>query len=173
MKSALKNLWKLFLINSQWFVYVCVFVFYNYFAASIVVVGLYTELAALAAFVFLRFAKCYWPKLRKSTRKSTKKKNKIKEEKTRKSNEHMLVKSHCKYNFWESYIIMYSIAEWKLSQWNSRNISLVIYYAGHIIHYVGLYIYPMSIYINWWDPNWGHFPGKCVRWKKKHLSIDP
>lgn len=32
--------------------YVCVFVFYNYFAASIVVVGLYTELAALAAFVF-------------------------------------------------------------------------------------------------------------------------
>lgn len=31
---------------------VCVFVFYNYFAASIVVVGLYTELAALAAFFF-------------------------------------------------------------------------------------------------------------------------
>lgn len=115
---------------------------------------------------FFRFAKCYWPKLRKSTRKSTTKKNKIKEEKTRKSSAHMLVKSHCKYNFWESYIIMYSIAEWKLSHWNSRNISLVIYYAGHIVHYVGLYIYPMSIYINWCDPNWGHFPGKCILWKK-------
>lgn len=30
----------------------CVLVFYNYFAASFVVVGLYTELAALAAFGF-------------------------------------------------------------------------------------------------------------------------
>lgn len=95
VKSALKNLWKLFLINSQWFVCVCV-CFLQLLCGFYCCCWPLHRTCRLGCLCFFRFAKCYWPKLRKSTRKSTTKKNKIKEEKTRKGNAHMLVKSHCK-----------------------------------------------------------------------------